>query len=59
MAGRDKPKQSKRPAGVCIPWEQKLAELEKISGDKELLEKVWQDIDVLAYIYIWHCLLSF
>jgi len=45
--------------GVCIPWEQKLKELPEISGDKELVQKVWEDIDALAYVYIWHCLLSF
>ena len=45
--------------GVCIPWEQKLKELPEISGDKQLVRKVWEDIDALAYVYIWHCLLSF
>ena len=45
--------------GVCIPWEQKLKELTEISGDKQLVQKVWEDIDALAYLYIWHCLLSF
>ena len=45
--------------GVCIPWQQKRSELPKISGDEMLLQKVWQDIDALAYVYIWHCLLSF
>jgi len=45
--------------GVCIPWEQKLKELPEISGDKQLVQKVWEDIDALAYIYIWQCLLSF
>jgi len=45
--------------GVCIPWEEKVKELPEISGDKELVRKVWEDIDTLAYIYIWHCLISF
>lgn len=45
--------------GVCIAWEQKLKELPKISGDEELIRKVWEDNDALAYVYIWHCLLSF
>jgi len=48
-----------RRPGVCIPWEEKLKELPKISGDKELVRKVWEDIDALGYVYIWHCLLSF
>lgn len=48
-----------RPPGVCIPWEEKLKELPPITGDAKLVEKVWQDVDGLAYTYIWHCLLSF
>ena len=51
--------ETKREPGVCIPWEEKLKELPKISGDKELVRKVWQDIDALGYMYIWQCLLSF
>ena len=45
--------------GVCIPWEQKLKELPKISGDEKLIRKIWEDIDGLAYMYIWQCVLSF
>ena len=45
--------------GVCIPWEQKLREVPEISGDKQLVRKVWEDIDALGYLYIWQCLLSF
>lgn len=45
--------------GVCIPWEQKIKELPPISGDAQLIRKVWEDIDGLAYMYIWQCVLSF
>lgn len=48
-----------RKPGVCIPWEEKRKELPKISGDENLIRKIWQDNDALAYTYIWHCLLSF
>lgn len=51
-------KQERRP-GVCIPWEEKVKELPKISGDEKLVRKVWEDIDALGYVYIWQCLLSF
>ena len=54
-----KQKKPKRKPGVCIPWEEKLKELPEISGDKELVRKVWEDIDALGYVYIWQCLLSF
>ncbi len=56
MSEQQKPKIK---PGICIPWEQKLKELPEISGDKQLVQKVWEDIDELGYIYIWHCLLSF
>jgi hypothetical protein len=54
-----KQKKSKRKPGVCIPWEEKKKELPKISGDEQLVQKVWEDIDALGYVYIWQCLLSF
>ncbi len=54
-----KMKETKKAPGVCIPWEEKLTELPEIPGDKELAKKVWEDIDGLGYVYIWHCLLSF
>ena len=45
--------------GACIPWADKLKELPVIKGDAGLVQRVWEDIDALAYVYIWHCLLSF
>lgn len=45
--------------GVCIPWEEKLKELPPIRGDAQLAQRIWEDIEGLAYTYIWHCLLSF
>ena len=52
-------KQSKPKPGVCIPWEEKRKELPQIQGDEQLMQKIWEDIDSLAYVYIWQCLLSF
>ena len=49
----------KRDPGVCIPWEEKLKELPPILGDVEIVKNSWENIDSLAYIYVWHCLLSF
>jgi uroporphyrinogen-III decarboxylase len=45
--------------GVCIPWEEKLRELPPICGDPDIPRQVWNDIEGLAYLYIWHLLLSF
>lgn len=51
----EKEKVAKKP-GVCIPWEEKIKEYEKITGDKEIVKTVWEDVDNLAYQYIWFCL---
>jgi hypothetical protein len=45
--------------GVCCPWAEKIRELPPIQGDAELAKKVWDDIEGLGYLYIWHLLLSF
>lgn len=50
--------QQVRP-GVCIPWEEKLKELPLICGDPALVRGVWESNEGLAYLYIWHVLLSF
>ena len=52
-------RETKVKPGACIPWEEKLKELPKIEGNAELVKKIHEDIDTLAYVYIWHCLLSF
>ncbi len=45
--------------GETIPWQEKLKELPPILGDEAIVKKVWQDVDGLAYMYIWQLLLSF
>jgi len=54
----DQPQPKKKP-GVCIPWEEKAKELPEITGDAELVRRVWEEVDALAYTYVWHCLVSF
>lgn len=51
--------QGRIPPGVCLPWEAKLKELPALSGDPELCRRIWQDVDSLAYYYVWHLVLSF
>jgi hypothetical protein len=64
--GRDR----RAPAGVsgprdlrdppaCVPWDERANELPQISGDRDLVRRVWEDIDALGHTFIWHCLLSF
>jgi hypothetical protein len=56
MTGRPTPR---IPPGVCLPWQEKAKELPEITGDKDLVRKVWNDIEALANTYIWQLLLSF
>lgn len=50
---------SRAQPGVCIPWEEKSNEIPRILSDPALVRRVWEEIDSLAYTYIWHCLVSF
>jgi len=50
--------QRKTEPGICIPWEEKVKEYEKIMGDEEVLQKSWEDIDTLTYMFIWFALIS-
>jgi hypothetical protein len=59
LAAIDPARSPKRKPGVAIPWEEKVAELPEIVGDKDLARQVWEDVDALAYTFLWQCLLSF
>jgi hypothetical protein len=50
---------TERNPGVCIPFEEKKKEWPPLQGDEKLVRRIWESNDSLAYIYIWHCLLSF
>lgn len=56
MAEREK---KPKKAGVCIPWEERVKEYPKLTGDPEIVKKVWQDVDTLAYVYVWSTLTLF
>ncbi len=47
-----------RPPGSVVPWEKKRLELGELSGDLQLLQDVWNNVDSLAHTYIWHMLLG-
>jgi len=51
--------EKKLKPGVCVPWEEKRKEYEKILGDEKIVQKAWEDNDLLAYLYIWFCLIQF
>ena len=45
--------------GVCIPWQEQRKEYPRIMGDEKIVQKVWEEVDTLAYLYIWACLIQF
>ena len=56
--------QANRPAprikpGICRPWEEKAKELPPITGDQDLVRRVWENVEALGNTYIWQLLLSF
>ena len=51
--------EQRRPPGACLPWNTKRNELGEIPGDEKLCQQVWEDVDSLAYIFIYQVLLSF
>jgi hypothetical protein len=40
--------------GICASWENR-----SIPGDMELVQRIWDENEGLAYLFIWHILLSF
>lgn len=45
--------------GICRPWEEKATELPPITGDQDLVRRVWENVEALGNTYIWQLLLSF
>ncbi len=56
MTGRATPRVK---PGVCYPWEEKAKELPEITGDQDLVRRVWENVDSMGNMYIWQLLLSF
>ena len=54
----DETKPTRKP-GECVPWEEFRKTMPEIRGDEQIVKRVHEDIDALANMYIWHCLLSF
>ena len=45
--------------GVCRAWADKARELPAMKGDAAIPERIWDSVEGLAYLYIWHMVLSF
>jgi uroporphyrinogen-III decarboxylase len=56
LAGRPAPRV---PAGTCTPWDEKVKELGEITGDREMVRRIWELTDSFGNMFIWQCLLSF
>jgi len=56
LAGRA---ESRIKPGICLPWEEKAKQLPEITGDRDLIKRMWEQIDVLGNTFIWQLLLSF
>ncbi len=39
--------------GVCVPWEEKIKEFGEILGNPEIVKKEWEQLDAMAYAYLW------
>lgn len=50
---------TRKVPGVCVPWAEKQAELPEITGDADLIRRVWEANDGFGNMFIWQCLLSF
>jgi len=49
-----------RKAGSTLPWEEFRKMLpEKIQGDEEVVRRIWEEVDYLPWLFIWHVLVSF
>ncbi len=49
----------KPKAGEIIPWEIHEKEYPKVLGDKEILKEQWQNVEVIAFRFIWAILTDF
>jgi len=49
----------RKPAGVCVPWEDERRRLPALIGDENVVRDVWRHIDGLADMFVWQVLLSF
>ncbi|AGA69462.1 hypothetical protein Desdi_2017 [Desulfitobacterium dichloroeliminans LMG P-21439] len=41
------------PPGTCLPWEKITEDYGPPVGDEALLKGQWEELDALAYLYLW------
>lgn len=48
-----------RPAGSVVPWPEQRGDMHEVTGDEQLVERTWTEIDAWTYAFLWHCVVSF
>ncbi|MCC7475340.1 MAG: hypothetical protein IT425_08085 [Pirellulales bacterium] len=48
-----------RPAGTVVPWPDQRRDLPEMTGNEQLVERNWTEIDAWTYAFLWHCVVSF
>jgi len=43
----------KKVPPVIFSWEEKKKEYEKILGDEEIVKRMWEEFDMLTYMFVW------
>jgi uroporphyrinogen-III decarboxylase len=59
LKGLQSPTVTRMKPGVCFPWDEKLKELPPLTGDTDMLRRIWEQVDALGNTFIWQILLSF
>ena len=49
----------RRPPGTVVPWPEQREKMPEMTGDEELVQKTWENIDAWTYSFVWHCVVSF
>ena len=52
-----KPVENLNPQQLVTPWEEKKAELGEIKGDEALIRQNWEQLEKMAYTWIWQWIL--
>jgi hypothetical protein len=59
LKGLQNPAETRLKPGACFSWDDKLKELPTVTGDADMLRRVWDQVDALGNTFIWQVLLSF
>lgn len=49
---RSRPRQIRKP-GVCFPWDQASSHWSGVQADTDLVKRIWESQDAMAYYFLW------